>query len=347
MSTRPLSMIDPSAFAHPLDQQASAALAKVPLLPDLLTQASRLRAERTFRALMMYNGIRLGPRQLPSLWRMVNDVAERFGMSLPSSYVTGDRGANAFAFGLHDHSIALTADLVDLMSDRELEAIIAHELAHILCQHMLYRQVGLALTDGASDWVGGLLKLSPAMLRASIAVAFFSWSRAAEYSADRAALFVLDDAEALASCFSRLAGVPRRFASEFDPRQFAKQVEEYKQEETVWSRVVTWDLGLLRTHPEPTRRAAAVLEWADSDDFRRIRNGDFPVRAPDRASHIEIPGMRNCPLCKNLVGDDPTCSVCGLDQDPQRQSTCHACGYLVSEDWTYCTTCGHTLAARS
>ena len=342
MTPQELRQIDPQAFAHPRDQTAAAALARVPLLPSLLQQVSRFQAEKYMRASMMYNGILLGPRQLPSLWRMVNDVAERLGMPLPTAYVTGEGGVNAFAFGMHRHTIGLTSDLVDLMNDRELEAIIAHELAHILCQHMLFRQVGLTLTRG-TDWLAPLLKFSPAALNTSFALAYFSWCRAAEYTADRAALLVLDDPEALASCLSRLAGVPRRFAAEFDPRQFAEQVEEYASEETFWSKIVTWDLGLLRTHPEPTKRAAAVLTWAESEDYRKIRRGDFVRRfTADHSKSLQIDGIRYCPLCNNPVGDEEVCSYCTLDQDPQAQSSCRH-GHRVSRRWNYCLACGEAL----
>jgi Zn-dependent protease with chaperone function len=292
----------------------------------------------------MHNGIQLGPRQLPSLWRMVHSVAERFGMPAPLAYVTGEGGANAFAFGVHRHSIGLTSGLIDLMSDRELEAIIAHELGHVMCQHMLYRQVGVTLSRGTTELLAPFARLSPAALNGSFAIAFMCWSRAAEYTADRAALLMLRDAEALASCLSRLAGVPRRFAEEFDPRQFAEQVAEYEQEATFWSTVVTWDLGLLRTHPEPAKRAVAVLEWADSEEYRRILAGHFPTRfESEHALRPRMAGVRECPLCHSPVGDQQTCPYCTLALDPSRQSHCRR-GHLVSVGWKFCLACGEPLA---
>lgn len=232
-----ISQIHPKAFAHPSDLKALATLEKVPFLPTALRQVAKINIEEKFRAEQMYNSIQLGPRQFPSLWRMISEVAERFGVQEPDAYVSGRGGVNAFAFGLNTHSIILTSRLVDLMTDRELEAIIAHELAHILCQHMLYRNVGLALVSGS---LPSLTKLAPAaLIKDGTVRAFMRWSRAAEYSADRAALLILRDPEALAMCMGRLAGIPHRFVSEFDPRRFAEQVKEYEEKASFWSKVVT------------------------------------------------------------------------------------------------------------
>src|SRR3954470_17462171 len=216
MGTVQISQIHPRAFAHPSDRRATSTFSQIPLLPDLLKKISQLGLEEKFRAHHMYNSVQLGPRQLSSLWYMVNEVAERLSIPPPTTYVTRHGGANAFAFGRHHHSIVLTSGLVDMMTERELQGIIAHEMGHILCEHMLYMGVGIALTSTA---VPSLAKKLPGV-EETIAGLFFTWFRAAEYSADRAALLILEDPEPLAQALSRLAGVPRKFEAEFDLHLF-------------------------------------------------------------------------------------------------------------------------------
>lgn len=340
MESHQIWQIHPKAFAHPHDEAATAALEKVPFLATVLKKVNQLRVEERFRAEQMYNSIRLGPRQIPSLWRMVNDVAERFGMPRPAAYVARSGTANAFAFGLKDHSIVLTTELIDLMTDRELEAIIAHELAHILCEHMLYRNVGLALT---AQGLAPFAKLAPAAVGESVFKLFMAWSRAAEYSADRASLLVLQDPEAITACLSRLAGVPRRFMSEFDPRQFAQQAQEYEGEASTWSKIVTWDIGLNSTHPEPTKRAAALLEWARSKEYQDILEGRFVRRADvERNQQVRIQGVASCPLCGRPVGRQLICPHCSLNQDPELQKRCKN-NHPASLDWKHCKVCGFKI----
>lgn len=334
------SQMSPRAFAHPSDQRATSAFQQIPLLPELMRKISAMSFEERLRAYHMHHSIELGPRQIPSLWRMVHDVAERLGIPPPKTYLSRHGGVNAFAFGKQTHSIVLTAGLVDLMTKRELEGIIAHEMGHILCEHMLYMDVGLALTSGAMPPLANVI---PA-LKESVAGLFFAWFRAAEYSADRAALLILEDPEPLALCLSRLAGVPRKLESEFDLRLFAQQVENYEEEATLWSKVATFGMGLFLEHPEPAKRVGAILDWAESDEFRAILSGRYLTRFEAEAlDRIQIEGVASCRLCRTPVGQAPDCPHCGLPQDPRRQQPCPPRGHANSIDWKFCKACGAAL----
>lgn len=344
MSLGHLAQIHPSAFAHPQDLQTTKALQRVPFLDTLLEQISRFEAEEFYRAHYMHHGVLLGPRQLGSLWRMVQDVAERFEMNEPvTAYVVRGAGPNAFAFGLHRHSIALTSSLVDLMSDRELEAIIAHEIAHVLCRHMRFRQVGLTLASGTTSVLKLIPNLSSKVVSMSLHLAYMAWCRAAEYTADRAATLVMRDPEVMASCLSRLAGVPRRFEDEFDPHQFIEQAEEFERSGSAVSPFVRITLDLLATHPEPTRRSVAVIRWAESEEYERILRGDFATIL-EGEEKIRISGVDDCPACDRPVGDNPTCPHCGLEQRTDRQSVCSR-GHVAGIDWEYCLRCGQPVLA--
>lgn len=352
--------IHPHAFCHPDDRKATDALKKVPLLPEIFRWVSRLKVEERARAHYMNHAIRLGPQQLPSLWLMVHEVAEGLGMSLADGkvtsgvevYVSGDTYANAFAFGVERHTVVLTNGLVDMMTDAELKAIITHEFAHVLCRHMLYRNVGLALVGGAVGLSSGagasrsLAKLLPSrIVNETISGLLYAWWRAAEYSADRAALLVLGDPEPLASSLSRLAGLPRRYASEFDLRLFAEQAKNYEETSTLWSKVITYDMRAFQTHPEPARRAVAILEWARSDEFRRIQAGQYLTQIEgDAEEQLEIEGVTSCSLCGRPVGVLEICPGCGLLQDPDLQEACPR-GHPNTPGWKHCKSCGLPLSA--
>lgn len=337
--------IHPRAFSHPYDREATSALEKVPLFPDLLKKIAELGVEKRFRAHHMFNSVQVGARQLPSIWRIVHEIAERLGISAPSTYVTRQGGVNAFAFGRSTHSLVLTSGLVDLMSDRELEGIIAHEMGHMLCQHMHYMGVGLTLTSGALPSLG-LTKVFP-FIEQALYQAFFAWFRAAEYSADRAAVLILEDPEPLADCLSRLAGVPGRFESEFDRSLFVEQVKNYAQESTPWTRIVTFGMDAFLTHPEPAKRVGAILDWARSEEYKTILRGRYLTKFRVEASErVEIPGVPSCALCRSPVGKAPVCPLCKLDQDPRRQQACPN-EHVNNIDWKFCKDCGQPLSQRA
>jgi Zn-dependent protease with chaperone function len=340
MSMINFSQIHPRAFAHPADIGATSAFAQIPMVPELLKKVSQLGVEERVRAHHMYNSVQLGPRQFPSIWRLVNDVAKRLGIPVPKVYVSRQGEANAFAFGKQTHSIVLTSELIDLMSERELQGIIAHEMGHILCEHMLYMDVGLALTSGT---LPALTRFLPG-LEESINGLFFAWFRAAEYSADRAALLILEDPEPLAACLSRLAGVPRRLEEEFDLRLFAEQVKDYREEATLWSKIVTLGMGAFLTHPEPAKRVGALLDWAESGEYRAILKGRYLTRYEAEAlDRVRIEGVRSCPSCGRPVGQAPVCE-CGLIQDSRQQQLCPLNpNHVNGIDWKFCVACGAEL----
>lgn len=343
MSQIQFSQIHPRAFAHPYDGRATAVFESVPLFPDLLKKIGQFKFEEQLRAHHMLNSVQLGPNQFPSLWRLVNEVAERLAIPTPYAYLTRRGGVNAFAYGKHSHSVVLTTGLVEMMTDRELEGIIAHELGHILCEHMLYMGVGLTLTSGALPKLG-LPKLMLPVVEDTLSRAFFKWFRAAEYSADRAAVLILDDPEPLAQALCRLAGIPKRLEQEFDLRLFMDQVKAYDEESTWWSKFVTSGMDAFLTHPEPAKRAGAIHEWADSDELKAIRSGSYLTKFEVEAQEqVQIEGVRSCSSCRRPVGPAPQCPHCGLDQDPRRHQLCSPNGHVNQIDWKFCKACGVPL----
>src|SRR5690606_3070565 len=69
----------------------------------------------------------------PRLYRMVENLSIASGMPMPKVYIINDPAPNAFATGRSpEHAIVgATTGLLDIMDDRELEAVMAHEMSHV------------------------------------------------------------------------------------------------------------------------------------------------------------------------------------------------------------------------
>lgn len=69
----------------------------------------------------------------PRLWRTVENLSITDGLPMPKVYIMDDPAPNAFATGRDpDHSVVCaTSGLLEIMSDTELEGVIAHELGHV------------------------------------------------------------------------------------------------------------------------------------------------------------------------------------------------------------------------
>ena len=69
----------------------------------------------------------------PRLYRIVENLAITTGMPMPKVYIVDDPAPNAFATGRDpQHAVvAATTGILDLLDDRELEGVMAHELGHV------------------------------------------------------------------------------------------------------------------------------------------------------------------------------------------------------------------------
>jgi heat shock protein HtpX len=82
--------------------------------------------------------------QEPQLHAMVGRLARQAGMPMPKVAVINSRVPNAFATGRNPKSslVAVTAGIRERLSDRELEAVIGHELAHVRNRDMRVLAIG-------------------------------------------------------------------------------------------------------------------------------------------------------------------------------------------------------------
>ncbi len=80
------------------------------------------------------NGAReIEKKDSPRLYRIVENLTITTGMPMPKVYLIDDPAPNAFATGRDpQHAIvAATTGIMDVMDDRELEAVMAHEISHV------------------------------------------------------------------------------------------------------------------------------------------------------------------------------------------------------------------------
>ncbi len=84
-------------------------------------------------AIASTGAIEISKAENPRLWRIVENISIAQGMPMPKVYVSPDEAPNAFATGRDpDHAIvAATSGLLQIMDDKELQGVMAHEMAHV------------------------------------------------------------------------------------------------------------------------------------------------------------------------------------------------------------------------
>ncbi len=166
----------------------------------------------------------------PRLYRIVENLAITEGMPMPSVYIIDDSAPNAFATGRdpkHAH-VAASRGILELMSDRELEAVMAHEMGHVKNYDIRVMMIVFGLVSAIGliadaflrmMWFGGgddspphpiflILGVVAALLAPFVAILVqAAISRQREYLADASGALTTRDPEALASALEKLGSV--------------------------------------------------------------------------------------------------------------------------------------------
>jgi heat shock protein HtpX len=98
----------------------------------------------------------------PRLWRLVENLAITDGLPMPKVYIMDDPAPNAFATGRNpEHSsVCVTAGLLDIMDDNELEGVLAHELGHIKNYDIRVSMIAFALAAVIALLADAILRLT-------------------------------------------------------------------------------------------------------------------------------------------------------------------------------------------
>src|SRR5580693_9199866 len=95
--------------------------------------------------------------QLPRLYQVMERLSAKAQLPMPKLYVIPQPAPNAFATGRNPShaSVAVTAGLMELMNDDELEGVIAHELSHVRNYDILITSIAATLA-GAIGWIASM-----------------------------------------------------------------------------------------------------------------------------------------------------------------------------------------------
>ena len=102
--------------------------ATVAVIVDAIAWAVAVRA-----TISLTHAVEVGPEQAKVLHDVIEGLCIRTGLPKPKVYIVDDPAPNAFAFGRSPKNagVAVTSGILNLMSRRELEGVLAHEMSHV------------------------------------------------------------------------------------------------------------------------------------------------------------------------------------------------------------------------
>ncbi|MCC6446313.1 MAG: zinc metalloprotease HtpX [Armatimonadetes bacterium] len=222
----------------------------------------------------MYRAQEIGPHDSPMLFRTVNRLSERAGIPSPRVYIIPEAAPNAFATGRNpDHSaVAVTQGILNLLSEQELEGVIAHELAHIKNRDILIGTIAATMAGaitmlarmafffgGGDDERPNPLAMLLMMIVAPIAALLIQMavSRSREYVADETGAHIAGSPTGLANALRRMEQAAHAHPMDAQPataHMFI--VNPLKSGQSV--------MALFSTHPPTEERIRRLEEMARS-----------------------------------------------------------------------------------
>jgi heat shock protein HtpX len=220
--------------------------------------------------------------QLPRLYEVMERLVAKAGLPMPTLYVIPQPAPNAFATGRNPShaSVAVTAGLMELMNDDELEGVIAHELSHVRNYDILITSIAATLA-GAITWIasmgrwamifggfggsrdnnrnGGGLAALIMLLVAPIAALLIQLgiSRQREFAADASGARMVGHPYGLASALEKLGAYNKRIPMDVSPTTASLFIVAPLTAGQMFS-------GLFSTHPPLAERIAVLRNMTNT-----------------------------------------------------------------------------------
>ena len=212
--------------------------------------------------------------QLPRLYTVMERLVAKSGLPMPKLYVIPQPAPNAFATGRNPNhaSVAVTAGLMELMNDDELEGVIAHELSHVRNYDILITSIAATLA-GAITWIahmgqwamifggygdsrrrngGGVAALLMIFVAPIAALLIqLGLSRQREFAADASGARLVGNQYGLISALEKLGAYNKRIPMDVSPTTASLFIVAPLTAGQVFS-------GLFSTHPPLSERIAVL-----------------------------------------------------------------------------------------
>lgn len=218
--------------------------------------------------LAMYRATQVGPEH--KLHRMVARLAQRANLPMPKVYVIPQPSPNAFATGRNPHhaAVAATEGVMQILSDEELEGVIAHELAHVKHRDILISSVAATLAAAImmiarfamffggrrdDERGGNPIAMLATLILAPVAAMLIqaAISRSREFAADAGGAEIAGGPMGLAQALRKIEGASRRVPIDANPATAHMFI------------IKPFSLGgmlsLFSTHPPTEQRIQALL----------------------------------------------------------------------------------------
>jgi Zn-dependent protease with chaperone function len=256
------------SFRHPLDLEATKTLKQIPGLDMMVRNLLGPMAEQIFYVENIASSILVGEKQLPDLHKLLLEACQILDIDPPQLYVRQHPAPNAYTFAMRGKQpfVVIHTSLIEILTPEEIQAVIAHELGHLKCDHSVYlTPVNLLIL--AAAFVPNI----GAVLAQAMQSQLLEWVRCAEFTCDRAALLATQNPKVVMSVLMKLAGGSPTLAPQLNLEAFVDQARAYDDiSKTELGEMVKSARTAQLSHPVPVLRAKEIDRWAGSQEYQKL-----------------------------------------------------------------------------
>ncbi len=271
LSKKPLFGLKADQFRHPLDLEATKALKQIPGIDMMVRNLLGPLAEQLFYVENIASSVLVGEQQLPQFHNLLLEACQNLELEPPQLYVRQHPVPNAYTFAMRGKQpfIVLHTSLIELLTPEEIQAVIAHELGHLKCDHGVYLTLVNLIVLAA-----GQLPSFGSFIAQALQSQLLEWVRCAEFTCDRAALLATQDPKVVMSLLMKLSGGSPSLAAQLNLDAFISQARAYDEiSNTQLGELLKSAQTAQLTHPVPVLRAREIDRWASSQEYNSLLQG--------------------------------------------------------------------------
>lgn len=264
----PLLGLKADQFRHPLDLQATQALKQIPGLDLMVRNLLGSLAEQFFYLNNIAASVLVGENQLPHLHNLLLEACKVLDLEPPQLYIQQNPAPNAYTLAMRGQQpfIVLHTSLIEILTPEEIQAVIAHELGHLKCEHGVYLTPVNIMILAAS-----ILPIWGTVIAQNLQEQLLNWLRCAEFSCDRAALLATQNPRVVMSVLMKLAGGSPTLAPQLNLDAFIAQARAYDHiSNTELGQLLKQTQTAQLSHPVPVLRAREIDRWASSQNYQSL-----------------------------------------------------------------------------
>ena len=259
------------SFRHPLDLEATKALKQIPGIDMMVRNLLGPLGEQFFYVENIAASVLVGEKQLPQFHDLLLEACKTLDLEPPQLYIRQHPVPNAYTFAMRGKQpfIVLHTSLIELLTPEEIQAVIAHELGHLKCDHGVYLTMVNLLVLAA-----GQLPNLGSFVAQALQSQLLEWVRCAEFTCDRAALLATQDPKVVMSLLMKLSGGSPTLAPQLNLDAFVAQARAYDDiSNTELGEMLKSAQTSQLTHPVPVLRTREIDRWASGKEYQSLLQG--------------------------------------------------------------------------